>query len=230
VPNFFNYIFLFIFSYTPTSKSQLIYGLPGLDPFMFLPLLNVPELLETYGVIEFYWFTTDPLGHILGPNLYAASIRRFDRYFGYLVKRLKLDRDIVLESEEKIRYLFEGEDVFGYYNSGYNGEWLTDLDWPAHTRESKFPAVPPNIYNLLLNKRAGDIVIVINPPKIPIFYLRYPTNHARLTDTDLMIPILLKGPQLEHLYEREEMWNFGFRAMTMISTEAGLNMTFTALI
>jgi hypothetical protein len=277
-------------SYLPRrAKPCFIYGTPGLDTFMFFPLLNVPELLETYGAIQFYWLTSDALGHIMGPRLYEASIRRFDRYFGNLVKKLNLDevnlivycdhgmsfgrfinadqakeikrivgddlkvfihpnvylkdpdkkdkaaRDIVLDSEidfafyrenhyrvvgyfdqgkmifegkeEKIRYLFEGEDVFGYYSSGYNGEWLTALDWLSLTRESKFPAVPPNIYNLLLNEKAGDIVIVINPPKIPIsFPLPYPANHAGLTKTDLMVPILLKGPQLEHLYDREEMW------------------------
>jgi len=282
--------FFYLFSHLPRrAKACFIYGIPGLDPFMFLPLLNVPELLETYGVIEFYWFATDSLGHIMGPKLYEASIRRFDRYFGNLVKKLNLDevnlivycdhgmsfgrfintdqakeierivgnnllvflfpyvylkdpdkkdkvaRDIVLESEidfafyrenhhrvagyseqgkmifegkeKKIRYLFEGEDVFGYYSSGYNGEWLTALEWLSLTKESKFPAVPPNIYNLLLNEKAGDIVIVINPPKIPIsFLLLYPGNHAGLTNTDLMMPILLRGPQLEHLYNREEMW------------------------
>jgi hypothetical protein len=79
-------------SYLPRrAKACLIYGIPGLDPFLFLPLLNVPELLETYGVIEFYWFTTDALGHLFGPKLYEASIRRFDRYFGHLVKKLNLD-------------------------------------------------------------------------------------------------------------------------------------------
>jgi len=276
-------------SYLPRrAKACLIYGIPGLDPFMFFPLLNVPELLETYGVIEFYWFTTDALGHLMGPKLYEASIRRFDRYFGNLVKKLNLDevnlivycdhgmsfgrfinteqgseierivgndlkvyihpnvylknpdkkdqvaKDIVSESEidftfyrenphrvvgyslqgkmifegkeDKIRYLFEGEDVLGYYGSGYNGEWLTALEWLSLTRESRFPGVPPNIYNLLLNERVGDIVIVINPPKIPIFWLRYPGNHAGVTNTDLMMPILLRGPQLKHLYDREEMW------------------------
>ncbi|MCJ7446123.1 MAG: hypothetical protein MUO72_00345, partial [Bacteroidales bacterium] len=110
------------------------------------------------------------------------------------------------EKEGKIQYLFEGEDVFGYYISGYKGEWLSALDWLSLTKESRFPAVPPNIYNFLLNKRVGDIVIVINPPKIPIFWLRYPANHAGVTNTDLMMPILLKGPELEHLYNREEMW------------------------
>ena len=281
--------FFYWLSYLPRrAKPCIIYGIPGLDPFMFFPLLNVPELLETYGVVEFYWLTTDSLGHIMGPKLYEASIRRFDRYFGNLVKKLNLDevnlilycdhgmsfgrfintdqgkeverivgddlkvfihpnvylkdpdkkdkvaRDIVLESEidftfyrenphrvvgyfnqgkmifeekeERLRYLFEGEDILGYYSAGYKGEWLTDLEWLSQTRESRFPGVPPNIYHLLSNERVGDIVIVINPPKIPIFWLRYPANHAGLTNTDLMMPILLRGPQLEHLYNREEMW------------------------
>jgi hypothetical protein len=270
------------------ARASFIYGIPGLDTFNFLPLLNVPELLETYGVVQFYWFTTDPLGHFLGERLYLSSIKRFDRYFGNLVKKINLNevnlivycdhgmsygrfinvpqgeeierivgnnlrayihpsiylkdpdtkdktaRDIVLESEidfafyrenphrvvgysnqgkmifeeneGKIRYLFEGEDVFAYYNSGYHGEWLTASEWLSRTRESRYPAVPPNIYNLLLNERVGDIIIVINPPKIPIFSLRYPANHSGLTNTDLMVPILLKGPQLEHLYNQEEMW------------------------
>ena len=281
--------FFYWFSCLPRrARACFIYGAPGLDTFAFLPFLNIPELLETYGVIPFYWFTTDSLGHLMGPKLYEASIRRFDRYFGALIKRLNFDelnviiycdhgmsfgrfinndqgkevekivgnnlrvflfpnlylkdpskkdkvaRDIVLESEidftfyrenphrvvgyfnrgkmifeekeEKLRYLFEGEDVLGYYSAGYKGEWLTDLEWLSQTRDSRFPGVPPNIYNLLLNERAGDILTVINPPKIPIFWLRYPANHAGLTNTDLMMPILLKGPQLEHLYGREEMW------------------------
>jgi len=280
--------FFNMFSHIPRrAKACFIYGVPGLDPFIFLPFLNVPELLETYGVIEFYWFTTDSLGHMTGPKLYEASIRRFDRYFGNLVKKLNLDetniiiycdhgmsfgrfinadpvkeierivgnnlkffirpnvylkdpdkkdqvaRDIVSESEidftfykenphrvvgyseqgkmvfegkeEKIRYLFEGEDVFDYYSSGYNGEWLTALEWLSQTRESRFPGVPPNIYNLLSNTMVGDIVIVINPPKIPNNF-PYPANHAGLTNTDLMMPILLRGEQLKHLYGREEMW------------------------
>jgi len=281
--------FSYLFSHlSRRARACFIYGIPGLDPFMFLPLLNVPELLETYGVIEFYWFTTDSLGHIMGPKLYEASIRRFDRYFGNLIKRLNFDelniiiycdhgmsfgrfinleqgseverivgddlkvfihpnvylkdpdkkeqmaKDIVSQSEidfafyrenphrvvgyslqgkmifegkeDKIRYLFEGEDVLGYYASGYNGEWLTALEWLSLTRDSRFPGVPPNLYNLLLNERVGDVVIIINPPKIPIFNLRYPANHAGVTNTDLMMPILLRGPQLEHLYHREEMW------------------------
>jgi hypothetical protein len=281
--------FLYLFSHLPRrAKASIIYGIPGFDTFMFLPLLNIPELLETYEVVEFIWFTTDALGHALDQRLYRASIRRFDRYFGNLIKRLNLNevnlilycdhgmsfgdfsvinqdkeikrivgdnlrifaypnlylknpevkdevaKDIILESEidfafykedphrvigysdqgkmifeekeGKIQYLFEGEDVFGYYSSGYKGEWLSAQNWLSLTRESRFPAVPINLYNLLSNERAGDIVIVINPPKIPYTNLHYKANHAGVTNTDLMIPILLKGPDLEHLYNREEMW------------------------
>ena len=282
-------IAFYLFTQIPRrAKASYLYGIPGLDPFMFLPLLNIPELLETYGVIEFIWFTTDSLGHLLGSRLHLASIRRFDRYFGNLVKRLSLDeiniiiycdhgmsfgdfivinqekeikrivgnnlrvflypnlylkntdtkdevaRDIVLESdtdfafyrenphqvigysvqgkvifeekEGKIRYLFEGKDAFNYYNSGYNGEWLSALDWLALTRESRLPAAPPNLFNLLLNERAGDIVMVLNPPKIPCTFPIYVGHHAGIANTDLMIPILLRGEQLKHLYDREEMW------------------------
>jgi len=278
--------FFYWLSYLPRrAKACFIYGAPGLDPFMFFPLLNVPELLETYGVIQFYWFTTDSLGHLMGPELYEASIRRFDRYFGHLVKKLDLEevniiiycdhgmsfgdfveihqseeierivgddlkdfihrnvylknpdkkdeiaKDIVSDSEidfafyrenpnrvvgcwkqgtmifegedERIRYRFEGEDALGYYDTGYHGEWLSDLEWLAQTRDSRFPGVPPNIYHLLSNEKVGDVVIVINPPNIPE---EFPANHAGLVATDLLVPILLRGHQLEHLYDREEMW------------------------
>jgi len=82
----------YLFSHIPRrARASFIYGLPGLDPFMFLPLLNVPELLETYGVVEVIWFATDVLGHMLGQRLRRASVCRFDRYFGRLIKRLNLN-------------------------------------------------------------------------------------------------------------------------------------------
>jgi len=165
----------------------------------------------------------DNLRVFLFPNLYLKDPGKKDKVARDIVLETEIDftfyrenphrvigyfdqgKMIFEEKEEKIRYLFEGEDVFGYYSAGYEGEWLTDLEWLSKTRDSRFPGVPPNIYNLLSNVLVGDVVIVINPPKIPINF-PYPANHAGLTNTDLMMPILLKGPQLEHLYNREEMW------------------------
>ena len=279
------------FSLPRRARASFLYGIPWIDFFMFLPMMNIPQLLETYGVIELIWFSTDATGHAVGEKAYIDSIRRFDSYFGKLIERLNIEevnlilycdhgmsfnneiyinhvseirrimgeeliaflypniylkevklkeyyaqkivqeteidfafyRDnenpscvigysllgkvIFEESEEgKIRYLFAGEDVFDYYEDGYQGEWLTDSEWLSLTRESKFPAVPPNIFRFLSNKNAGDIVLVVNPPKIIHTKLGYSANHHGVTDTDLLVPILLRGKDLKGLYDREEMW------------------------
>ncbi len=286
--------FFDMFSHIPRrAKAGFIYGVPFLDIFNMYPLMNIPELLDTYNVLQFFWFATDSLGHFFGEEQYLASYKRFDSYMGRLIKRLNMDevnliiysdhgmsfgrfinppqekeikriigdelrayvhpivflknpeekdfwaKRIALESEidfaffrentnrvvsytdygkiifegdgqDNIRYLYEGEDVFDYYQDGYQGEWLDADEWLSLTRKSNFPGVPPNIYNLLMNEKAGDIVIVINHPKIPVFELlfgiTYDANHAGLTKTDLLVPILLKGKELEHLYDTEEIW------------------------
>jgi len=286
--------FFDMFSTIPRrAKAGFIYGVPFLDFFNFYPLMNIPELLDTYNVVQFFWFATDSLGHFFREDAYLASYKRFDSYMGRLIKRLDLDevniiiysdhgmsfgrfieppqeeeikrivgdalriyvhpiiflnnpeekeffaKKIALESEidfaffrenvnrivsytvngkiifegdreGKIRYLYEGEDVFDYYEEGYQGEWLDADEWLSLTKKSNFPGVAPNIYNLFMNETTGDIVIVINPPKIPVFELlfgiTYDANHAGVTKNDLLVPILLKGKELEHLYETEEIW------------------------
>lgn len=286
--------FLYLFSSIPRrAKASIIYGIPWMDNFMYLPILNIPQLLDTYGVIELLWFATDAIGHVLNEKQYLNSIRRFDRYFGKLVKMLNreevniiiycdhgmaLDNEIcinhvplikkivgeglrahlfpnvylkdinlkdyyaqkiILESEidftfykdnddpkrvvgyspfakiifeededARIRYLYEGEEVFDYYKNGYHGQWLTDLEWLSLTRDSRYPAAPPNIFRFLCNKNSGDIILIVNPPKIIYtwFLFNYTGNHHGITDTDLLVPILLRGKELEHLYDREEMW------------------------
>ncbi len=284
--------FSHMFSSIPRrARASIIYGIPFFDNLMFLPILNIPQLLDTYGVIELLWFATDATGHALNEKIYLNSIRRFDRYFGRLVKNLNIDevniiiysdhgmsfdneiyinhvpliknvvgdglraflfpnvylKDINLKDyyaqkiieeteidftfyketekpnrvigysltgkvifeendEGKIRYLFSGEDVFNYYEDGYQSEWLADSEWLSLTRDSKYPAVPPNIFRFLSNKNSGDIILVVNPPKIIHTMLNYSANHHGITNTDLLVPILLRGKELDHLYDREEMW------------------------
>ena len=286
--------FFDMFSTIPRrAKAGFIYGVPYLDIFNIYSLMNIPELLDTYNVLQFFWFATDSLGHFFGEKQYLASYKRFDSYMGMLIKRIDMDevniiiysdhgmsfgrfieppqeeeikrivgdalriyvhpiiflnnpeekeffaKKIALESEidfaffrenvnrivsytvdgkiifegdreGKIRYLYEGEDVFDYYKEGYQGEWLDANEWLSLTKKSNFPGVAPNIYNLFRNETTGDIVIVINPPKIPVFELlfgiTYDANHAGVTKNDLLVPILLKGKELEHLYDTEEIW------------------------
>ncbi len=283
-------IFSHLFSQVPRrARASFVYGVPFLDIFNFLPMSNIPELLETYKVIELLWFATDAIGHHLNRDYHLDSIRRFDRYFGHLVRQLDIEevnfilycdhgmcfdnpiiieqdydireivgddfsafifpnlylerpelshiyaRRIVMESEidfafyrgesgrvegysrsgkiifeeqeDRFRYCFEGEDSFGYYEDGYQGEWLTDLEWLSVTRDSEFPAVPPNIYRIFVHQHVGDIAIAVNSPKIAVFPpLPFSGHHHGITKNDLLVPILLRGKELEHLYDREEMW------------------------
>ncbi|MFW6134943.1 MAG: alkaline phosphatase family protein [Elusimicrobiota bacterium] len=280
--------FFYMFSQIPRrARASFVYGVPFLDIFHFLPMSNIPELLETYGVVELIWFATDSTGHALSRKKHFESVRRFDRYFGNLVKRLKeevnfilysdhgmcfdnptriyqdkelkriVEKDLVSfiypniyindpelkdfyalkivqeseidftfyqkdsnqvigyscfgkvifnEREKAFQYLYEGKDVFGYYADGYQGEWLTAAEWLSWSRDSEYPAVPPNLFQMLSHEHTGDIVIVINSPKIAYNFLRYSAHHHGITHHDLMVPILLKGKDLEHLYGREEMW------------------------
>lgn len=271
------------------ARANYLHGFPGLDFLAGLSMYNIPELLDKYPVLEFYWFGTDTMGHIFGRKQHHESLRRFDRYLGELVQMLEdeniniiiytdhgmtfkedsqmvpLDRvveetvednliaffypniyledvtkkgtlarrlneneyiDLVfykknpdevvglhqegrvffIRSEEGTKYSYEGKDVFKYFADGYCGGFLTDEEWLSLTYKSRYPAVPCNVYNFFTNPLAGDLAIVVEPPKIPPGIYARTANHTSLLHTDMMGPILLKGPDVEHLYEREYMW------------------------
>lgn len=110
------------------------------------------------------------------------------------------------EHDGQFRYTFTGSDPFGYYAAGYRGEALSREEWLELTADLRFPAVPPNVYSYLQNPYVGDFVISITPPKLPKTPLTNKANHTGLTTTDLMVPILLKGPAFEQLRGMETMW------------------------
>lgn len=273
------------------SVSHFLYGLPVFDHLGGLALQNIPQLLQDYKVVEFFWFSTDTVGHAFGENSLRNSLRKFDHYFGKLTKKhdlsqinvilycdhgmsmrdvyqypvndavenlipkefilyyyypnlylvdpkleikrqlaqelatsteidfafFKVQEDLILgfhqggtvyfeQQEESFRYYFEGEDPFDYYEHGYLGQYLTADEWLLETTNSKYPAVPPNISGLLANPQAGDIITVINPPKILPSLHTPKGHHSGLRDTDLMVPVLLRGPKLEELYGLEIIW------------------------
>lgn len=271
--------------------------LPPLEVQAWLSLYNLPRYLDTYNVLEFYWFTTDFYGHYLGERLHNASIRRFDFFFGQMVDQIDLDTvnvliygdhgmtftgvervpyeriveellegkmlgsryphvflsegvepsevaHILAEHDEiclafynephgqvigyhsegtimlhrceegRIRYAYTGKDYFGYYDEGYDGEYLDAQEWLDTTLHTTYPGAPPNIYGLLSNPSSGQVVSILNPPRIFADELAtmFPINkiggfnHSGLADTDLLVPVLLRGPELEHLYDRESIW------------------------
>lgn len=287
------------------SRGNFLFIYPLIDNLAKLAVLNIPHLLATYDIVEFYWFSSDLYGHYFGPNQHQKSIERFDRVFGiinsliddevnlivygdhgmsfgdvlqtnYKVATEKAVGDLLLgarypniylldptqaatvsenfinkstidfafywteqgevaayhqeghliirENNNKYQYEFQGKDPFGYDDLGYQGEYLTADQWLILTYQNPFPGAVPNMYRYLQNPLVGDVVVVITPPNLyaaPVLF-DLPThaiedflgvsltmskgNHSGLADTDLLVPVLLRGPNLEHLYHKEVLW------------------------
>lgn len=263
------------------ARSSFLYGLPYMDPLGGLALWNVPEKVEQYGAMEFYWFGTDTAGHMRGEEALRRSLRRFDRYaprlfdnlpedvnvviyadhgmtfgetrdhdeelrsrlgsrirrFAYpnvylhdpdertdvareLVSSTSQDLAFVQETEDLvvgfhsqgrfelqrnrrgIRYRHDGSDPLGYDALGHAGEPLAPDEWLALTHDSRFPYTPVRILELMDNPRAGDVVTTLNSPSPRSGPWAFAGNHQGLTSEDMAVPVLVRGPELEHLRGR----------------------------
>lgn len=267
------------------SRGFFMYGLPILDNLAGLSMLNVMDILKTYGFAEILWFNTDVVGHLLGPDSHLKSLYRFDRAIGnflpidqlenvniilyadhgmsfgdielidlkaifkkvfgdyrffsypnvYLteeVNKAEKARELIANGldfvfyrqgdtvighhaegtftlvgqDGKVRYTFSGTDPFSYYSAGYNGEFLSREDWLELTKDLPFPGAAANVYNYLNNPYVGDFVVSLTAPKLPATIRANAGNHAGLLHSDLLVPVLFKGPDLEHLRELETLW------------------------
>jgi hypothetical protein len=268
------------------AVSNMASGIPLLEEAAGLAMLNVPDLLERYGVVEYFWFATDTYGHLLGEAAHRRSLERFDEHLGRLLPRLELDEinlilyadhgitfasDMVdfeplleervgderrhfvypnlylrdrssaprvareltrdggvefafyrvdgsrvhgylhgafvrFEAEgDRIRYLSDA-DPLGYRALGYAGEALTPDEWLSLTIGEHFPATPPNLFGYVQNPAAGDVVLGVIPPRTPLTVRAPAGAHASIVQTDLIVPILSRGPDVGPLAERSELW------------------------
>ncbi len=164
--------------------------------------------------IEYYKYPNLYLQEDVSPTKIAEKTigeNIFDLVF------LKKDQNTVLGFSEagkftftrqgaKYKYEYEGEDFFSYYEAGYKGDFLNRDQWLSLTKNLKYPGAVPNLYDLTMNPNSGDLVVVINPPRIPenVFYVE--GNHYGITAGDLKVPVLMKGPDLKNLYDLETIW------------------------
>ncbi|MBP7165086.1 MAG: hypothetical protein KBB15_05470 [Firmicutes bacterium] len=114
---------------------------------------------------------------------------------------------VVLDYEEdRISYIHEGEDPFGYYDLGYRGEPLTDSEWLSLTCRSPWPAVPVQIVRYMQAEQSGHVVVISNPPKgIPTIG-RYIALHKGLAALDCTVPVLMSGPDILLEPVPESIW------------------------
>jgi hypothetical protein len=268
------------------TTNLLLHGVPGLDGLASLAMQNLPDLLERHRVVEFFWFSTDGFGHLLGAEEHARSLERFDAALAAAWPRLRPDdlnvivyadhgltfttmtvdldeilrdrigdglrhvsypnlylhepseaparafdltradgldfaffrvdastvagyvdgRPVRFESEgDGFRYI-AAEDPLGYGTLGYAGEALDADAWLALTIGTRYPATPVNMFRYLQHPDVGDVVGGFNPPRVPRTLRTGHGNHAGLIDTDLVVPVLVRGPDVGPLAAREVLW------------------------
>jgi hypothetical protein len=283
--SFMSVLMEMIRSVSRTAALNGFYGVPGPHLLSGAALTNLPELLDDYDVLEFYWFAVDTYGHLFGEENFLRKLRQFDRQFGKLMRRLNDEVNVIIYSdhgmvfeegiqienkvksilgdkitavsypnlyidesleaksaagtileetpiditffngddgrvtglhengqitirknEEKYYYTYEGEDPFGYYQSGYRGEGLTGDEWLYLTYDMEFPAAPVSIYTYFLNPTSGDILMLFDESKFSRTSYSRRGNHGGITSKDMSVPIFLRGPELEHMYRIESMW------------------------
>lgn len=105
-----------------------------------------------------------------------------------------------------IRYTYEGEDSFEYYKHGYNGDYFTADEWLMFSADLLYPATPVKVFNYLSNPNSGDIVISFNDEKYAKTFYSSEGNHGGFSATDVMVPVLVRGPNVDYIGDFELLW------------------------
>jgi len=65
------------------------------EPVSALSIANIPRMLRDFGIVEFFWFATDAVGHIKGIEAQKASVARFDAVLRPVLNRVRRSPDDV---------------------------------------------------------------------------------------------------------------------------------------
>ncbi len=166
----------------------------------------------------------DELCYLAYPNIYLNNPDRKEELARKIAEETVIDLAIVRVSDSLVRgyaaggsfeithrdgkyaYDYAGEDYFGYGELGCLGTFMSKEEWLRLTKDHTYPAAPPNLLNYLSHPRVGDIVALLNPPKILYGPGIQNGNHAGLKDSDLVVPLLLAGPAFADLEPMDELW------------------------
>jgi len=103
-------------------------------------------------------------------------------------------------------YTYQGDDPFEYYKNGYDGEYLDADEWLTFSSELLYPATPAKVFNYLSNPNSGDIVISFDYNKYAKTFYSSKGNHGGFSSSDVMIPILIHGPNIDQIGVSEPLW------------------------
>ena len=166
----------------------------------------------------------DALRFVDYPNIYLNDSSQREELAKRMVAETAIDLALVKVSSDRMRgytaqgsfdvvhqdgkyaYSFTGVDYFGYEKLGCADVFLSKEEWLRQTKEHRYVAIPPNFYNYLSNPQVGDIVAILDSPKILHALTAMKGNHSGVTSTDLVVPLLLTGPAFEELKPIQEFW------------------------
>lgn len=99
-------VFLELLAAVPRrAQTSFVHGIPGLDGLAASSMRNLPALLERYEVIEYFWFSTDAVGHLFGAEAHSASLERFDAALGAILPELDLERlNLILYTDHGLTF------------------------------------------------------------------------------------------------------------------------------
>ncbi len=98
------------------------------------------------------------------------------------------------------------DDPFDYAAVGYDGSPLDADEWLALTVAHPYPGAIPNLYRYAQHPNAGELVFGLNPPRGPAGFPQFVGHHYGVRDTDLLVPVWVRGPDLEHLLVDDPLW------------------------
>jgi len=106
------------------------------------------------------------------------------------------------EERGRVRYTVEGDDPFSYYEKGYEGAYLNEDQWISFTNTFEYPLTPFIISEYLRNPLSGDIVTALRSGTYYQTLYSRRGNHGSFGRNELVVPLLIRGPLFEHLYDK----------------------------
>ncbi|MEX1212989.1 MAG: alkaline phosphatase family protein [Balneolaceae bacterium] len=103
----------------------------------------------------------------------------------------------------RYRYGVMGQDPLGFTQAGYQGELWSDEEWLEFSYDLDYPAAPSQIFHLLENSSAGDLVTFLEAGRFNQTDYSAEGNHGGFTRQEASIPIFFRGPDLTMLEGRE---------------------------
>ncbi|TVQ67054.1 MAG: hypothetical protein EA360_03470 [Balneolaceae bacterium] len=160
-----------------------IYSFPTLFIYDYSRIEEVAQKLVDSTRIDFTFYETGPF-EVKG--IHSSS-------------RLTFRQDSL---SEMIQYTYDHEDILGYGDLGYEGEYLTEEEWLELTYDSDFPLAPVLLFEHLKNEVSGDIITLFGHGKYQQTDYAVFGNHGGFTREELRVPLLIRGAQVSHLANR----------------------------